>query len=313
MKPAAALALLLLPVLPSRAAAQAPPRAEPQRYDLRARYLPRVGDEVVVHEVQRQRRRYRIERQGEVLENHKGSMSVETRYEQRVEKVEQGVVVGELRRYRLVKQVRQGEPREERFAEPIEVRLVLREKRWVWARLGAADEVLPPLLKAKLAEECAGEVEPGGAEAKLQGLFPQQPQALGARWKVAPATLAEVLGFEHVDPQTSTAEGELRAVRGQGEAQSFTVRLRFALELRRVLGERVETPARLSGEATLELRPRAPSRSLRVQAALSYAGALPGQSAPPGTKLRLRLDVESQEVRSPLEDRQAGPRAPKSD
>ncbi|HBP16624.1 MAG TPA: hypothetical protein DEA08_02365, partial [Planctomycetes bacterium] len=213
----------------------------------------------------------------------------------------------------LVKQVQAEEPREERFAEPVEVRLVLRERRWAYARVGAADEVLPPLLKAKLADECAGEVEPGGAEAKLQGLFPKQPQALGQRWKVAPATLAEVLGFEHVDPKTSTAGGELRAVAGEGDALSFTVQLRFNLELRRVLGERVETPARLAGEATLQFFPRAPSRSMKVQAALSYAGAMPGRSAPPGTRLRLRLDVESSEERRPVEGRSAGPRAPKSE
>ena len=81
-------ALLVCGVLLAPAGAQERPRAEPKRYDLRARYLPRVGDEVVVHEVQRQRRRFRIEREGEVLENHKGSMTLETRYEQRVEKVE---------------------------------------------------------------------------------------------------------------------------------------------------------------------------------------------------------------------------------
>jgi hypothetical protein len=178
---------------------------------------------------------------------------------------------------------------------------------------GRRRSCLPPLLKAKLADECAGEVEPGGADAKLQGLFPKQPQALGQRWKVATATLAEALGFEHVDPETSKAEGELRAVAGEGDAQSFTVRLTFALRLRRVLGERVETPARLSGEATLVFRPRAPSRSLRVQAVLSYAGAMPGRSTPPGTRLRLRLDVESQEERRPVEGRSAGPQAPKSE
>ncbi|MGE0707315.1 MAG: hypothetical protein AB7N76_04805 [Planctomycetota bacterium] len=298
-----ALALLLLAPV---AGAQ-----EPARHDLRARHTAQVGDEVQVVERERMRQRFRLERDGQVLEEGKEATGTEQRYLRRVEAVADGVITGEWRRYELVKHL--GEPeQEERYEPAIELRVALREDRRSYARVGDAAQPLPRLLHAAIERETAGKVERKREDAPYLALFPERPVAVGEEWVVAPARLAKVLTLDprHVGSAASSARARLKAVDASAGRRFYEVELSFSLALTHVLEQPVQSPGTLSGKLELGLSPDGPRRYARVQAVMEYQGPCPGQDVPPGSQLKLRLELENTDERTPPPPRPAGPAPP---
>lgn len=302
-------ALALAASAPRVAAQEKAPGAPEAKHDLRVRPAPVVGETLKVELRRRMEQRFRVTREGEVIEEGRDVQGFGQTFSNRVEAVDGKAVTGVRRDYTSV--TRFGKPDEvKRFETPIPVTLRVRERRWVHGRVGDASAPLPKLLDLVLRSENEGEVDTKASEQDpYHALVAEAPVAAGAEWPVDPRKLATTLGMNgaHVNVKASRAKGRLVEVSSSGGVVFYRVELTFALALTHLMGQAVKTPARLEGSIKLGYGPKTPARSARATATLSYAGDVPGRNVPKGTQLTLRMNISMVDVRELPPKRSAGP------